>query len=132
MRRFLLVLVTALALGVAGSAPAATITVRITKSGFSPSAVTVNFGDTVTWHNADTADHQLVADDGTFASPILKAGKDYSFTFRRAGTFRYHDALKPTLRGRVTVKGPPPSLTLGASNPIVVYGTPVTLTGVVS
>jgi len=102
MRRLLLALVTGLALAVAGAAPAATISVKITKSGFTPSSVTINFGDTVTWHNSDSADHQLVADDGTFASPILKAGNDYSFTFKRAGTFRYHDALKPTLKGRVT------------------------------
>ncbi len=132
MRRLLLALVTGSALAVAGAAPAATISVKITKSGFNPNAVTINFGDTVAWHNSDSANHQLVADDGTFASPILRAGKDYSFTFKRAGTFRYHDALKPSLGGRVTVKGPPPSLTLGASNPIVTYGTPVTLTGAVN
>jgi plastocyanin len=132
MRRIVLALVAAAALAVAGSGSAATTTVRITKSGFSPANVTVNFGDTVTWTNNDNADHQLVADDGTFASPILKPGKSYSFTFRRAGTFRYHDALKPSLRGRVTVKGPPPSLTFGASLPIVTYGTQVTLTGTVS
>lgn len=132
MRRILLVLVAGLALAVTGAAPAATTSVRITKSGFSPTNITINFGDTVTWTNADTADHQLVADDGAFASPILKAGKTYSFTFRRAGTFRYHDALKPTLRGRIVVKGPPPSVTLGASIPIVTYGTQVTLSGAVS
>jgi plastocyanin len=125
MRRLLLALVAGLALAVAGAAPAATIAVKITKSGFTPSNVTINFGDTVAWHNSDTADHQLVADDGTFASPILKAGKDYSFTFKRAGSFRYHDALKPALKGRVTVRGPAPALTLGATAPIVTYGTGV-------
>jgi plastocyanin len=132
MRRLLLALVAGLALAVAGAAPAATIAVRITKSGFTPANITINFGDTVAWHNSDTVDHQLVADDGTFASPILKAGQNYSFTFRRAGTFRYHDALKPTLKGRVTVKGPAPALTLGATAPIVTYGTAVTLSGVVN
>ena len=132
MRRLLLALVAGLALAVAGAAPAATIAVRITKSGFTPANVTINFGDTVAWHNADSADHQLVADDGTFASPILRPNANYSFTFRRAGTFRYHDALKPALRGRITVRGPAPSLTLGASIPIVTYGTQVTLSGVVN
>jgi plastocyanin len=132
MRRILLALVAGTALMTAGAAPAATISVRISKSGFSPANVTINFGDTVTWTNGDNADHQLVADDGTFASPILKAGKTYSFTFRRAGTFRYHDALKPSLRGRIIVRGPPPSVTFGASAPIVTYGTQVSLTGAVS
>lgn len=57
MRRLLLALVTGSALAVAGAAPAATISVRITKSGFNPNAVTINFGDTVAWHNSDSASH---------------------------------------------------------------------------
>jgi plastocyanin len=132
MRRLLIGLVGALALAGASPAAAATVNVRITKSGFSPSAVTINFGDTVSWRNADTTNHQIVADNGSFASPILAPGHTYSFTFRTAGTFRYHDAIKPTLRARITVRGPPPSLTLGATPPIVVSGTSATLTGTVS
>lgn len=132
MRKLLPGIVAGLALAVGPSAEAATVTVRIVKSGFSPSAVTINFGDTVLWRNADTTDHQVVADTGAFASPILRPGHTYSFTFRTAGTFRYRDALEPAERGRITVRGPPPSLTLGASQPIVVAGGQVTLTGVVS
>jgi plastocyanin len=132
MRRLLAVLAALAALAAASPAGAATITVRITKSGFSPSSATIEFGDTVTWRNADTASHQVVADNGSFASPILAPGKTYSFTFRTAGRFPYHDSIKPSLRGRITVKGPPPSLTLGASAPIVVAGMPSTVSGVVS
>jgi plastocyanin len=132
MRRLLVVLAALVALASASPAGAATTTIRITKSGFSPSSATIDFGDTVTWRNADTANHQVVADNGSFASPILAPGKTYSFTFRTAGRFAYHDAIKPSLRGRITVKGPPPSLTLGASAPIVVSGTASTVGGVVS
>ena len=132
MRRLLVLLAALGTLTAASPAAAATITVRITKSGFSPASVTIDFGDTVTWRNADTSDHQVVADNGSFASPILRPGRTYSFTFRTAGRFSYHDAIKPSLRGRITVKGPPPSLTLGASAPIVVAGGPSTVTGVVS
>ncbi len=82
--------------------------------------------------NTDTANHQLVADNGTFASPILKPNETYSFTFRAAGRYRYHDALHPAHVGTVTVKGPPPSVTLGAGAPILVFGTQTTLTGTVS
>jgi len=52
---------------VAASAGADTKTVQITKSGFTPAATTITVGDTVTWHNADSANHQVVANDGSFA-----------------------------------------------------------------
>jgi plastocyanin len=132
MRRLLLGLAAVVVLSISSSAGAATIGIKITKAGFSPDSVTVNFGDTVTWTNTDAADHQVVADSGSFASPILKHNQTYSFTFKTAGRFPYHDAIKSSLRGVVRVNGPPPSLTLGASVPIVVAGAPSTLTGGVS
>jgi hypothetical protein len=73
-----------------------------------------------------------VATNGSFASPVLGRGGRYSFTFRTAGRFTYRDVFRSTFRGTITVQGPPPSLTLGASQPIVVVGGQVTLTGVVS
>jgi plastocyanin len=132
MRRLTPVLVAGLALAVATPAEAATVTVRIVRAGFTPSAVTINFGDTVVWRNADTVNHQVVADSGAFASPILRPGRTYSFTFRTAGTFRYRDALEPSERGRIVVRGPPPSLSLAASQAILVAGQTVTLTGTIS
>lgn len=120
------------ALALAAPGPAATVAVKITRTAFSPAVLTVNHGDRVTWQNADTIDHQIVANDGSFASPILHRGQTWSRTLTTAGTFRYHDALAPKLTGRITVKGPPPSLSVALSAPIVVYGTPVTLSGAVS
>jgi plastocyanin len=133
MRRLLvpvLVAVSALVAPAAGSA--ASITVQIRSTSFSPSSFTINHGDRVTWHNADKTDHQVVADDGSFASPILHAGQSYARTLSTAGTFRFHDALHPRLTGKVTVKGPPPSVTLALSAPIVYWGTPVTISGAIS
>jgi len=132
MRRLLILLAAVATLSVSSSAGAATTGIKITKTGFSPKSVSIAFGDTVTWTNTDTADHQVVADNGSFASPILKHGQTYSFTFKTAGRFPYHDAIRSTLRGVVTVKGPPPSLTIGASAPIVVAGQPSTIAGAVS
>ena len=122
----------ALGLGSVAAAAAATVTVQIKSTGFSPSTLTVNHGDKITWHNADRVDHQVVADDGSFASPILHAGQSWTGTFSVAGTFRFHDALYPRLAGKLTVKGPPPSVTLGLSQPIVFYGTQISLTGAIS
>ena len=135
MRKIVLGLLATLALTLAAQTPAAstaTKTVQITRAAFVPKTVTVNSGDSVTWHNSDSRDHQVVANNGAFASPVLRAGQSYTFTFDRGGTHNYHDALYPSRKGTVVVKGPPPSLTLTTTQPIVVYGTQVTLSGVVS
>jgi plastocyanin len=120
------------ALTLASAGAAATVTVQIKSSGFSPATITINHDDKVTWHNGDKVDHQVVSDDGSFASPILHAGQSWTKTLSTAGTFRYHDALYPKLTGKITVKGPPPSVSLALSVPIVVYGTPITLSGAIS
>src|SRR5512132_909334 len=80
-------------LALAATAGAATIGVQIRSTGFSPSNISLNHGDQVTWKNTDKVDHQVVADDGSFASPILHAGQSYTATFNRAGSFRYHDSF---------------------------------------
>ena len=132
--RLLVVLVGALgALVLAASGSAATSTVQIKSTGFSPSSLTLNHGDAVTFRNVDRADHQVVADNGSFASPILHANQAWTtnaLTF--AGTVHYHDALHPRLTGKVTVKGAPPAVSLALSLPIVSYGQPTTLSGSVS
>jgi plastocyanin len=121
----------ALVLATAGAA--ATGTVAIKSTGFSPSSLTVNHGDKVIFRNQDKVDHQVVADDGSFASPILHANQSWATAaLNTAGTFRYHDALYPRRTGKVTVKGPPPAVTLALSIPIVNYGTSITLSGAVS
>lgn len=117
---------------VAVAAGATTQTVQVTKDGFTPQNATVNVGDTVTWHNADTATHQIVADDGSFASPVLQADQSYSHTFSGAGKVKYHDSFAKTHAGTITVTGPAPAITLNSSISTVVYGGGATLTGSVS
>jgi plastocyanin len=123
---------TAATLALAATAGAATISVSIKSSGFSPGTISLNHGDSVTWKNNDKTDHQVVADDGSFASPILHAGQSYTATFNRAGSFRYHDSYNAKHAGRVSVKGPPPSVTFALSAPIVNFGAVVTLSGAIS
>src|SRR3989442_6209799 len=132
MRRVISLAVASLALVLAAPASTATTTVQIKRSGFVPANVTINQDDTVTWTNADTIDHQVVANGGSFVSPILNPGQTYTHTFGGGGTFHYHDGLHPTLKGTVTVRGAPPQVTLATSAPIVKLGTLVTLTGTVS
>lgn len=132
MKRIVLLAAAATAIAVPAPAAAATRVVEIKASGFVPTAVTVNAGDTVRWTNRDTVNHQVVSDTGHFVSPILRPGRSYSRTFDEGGTFRYHDGLEPAEKGRIIVRGPPPSVTIGASVPEIVYGTQITVSGVVS
>ena len=133
MRRMLLLPLALLAtLVVVASGAAATKTVQITKSGFTPTATTIAVGDTVTWHNADTANHQVVANDGTFASPVLKPDETYSFTFQKAGKVNYHDALATTNKGSVTVNAPAATVTLSAAAQTITYGNSTSLSGAAS
>jgi plastocyanin len=133
MRRLILIPLAIVAAAlVVVAAGASTQTVQVTKNGFTPQTATVNAGDTVTWHNADTADHQVVADDGSFASPVLHADQSYSHVFNNAGTFKYHDSFAKTHTGTIVVNGPAPAITLNSSTSTVVYGGGATLSGRVS
>lgn len=122
-----------LAVVVAASAGAAmTKTVQITKNGFTPSTTSITVGDTVTWHNADAVSHQVVANDGSFASPVLKAGETYSFTFQKSGKTNYHDSFKATHRGTVSVSAPAANVTLAAPVTTITYGDNASVNGTVT
>src|SRR5262245_62982987 len=134
MRRLLfsIVALTLLSLPLSSSGFAATTQVNMTASAFSPKNPTINYGDTVTWKNIGKTNHQIVANNGSFASGLLRPGQSYTYTFKAAGKYGYHDALKPSLAGTVNVKGLPPAVTLGVSAPIITYGEQTQLTGTVN
>jgi plastocyanin len=132
MRRLIALVPAAVALAIAGPALAATKNVQIRAGGFVPAKVEINAGDSVRWTNVDNVNHQVVSDRGLFASSILRPGQVYTRTFNQGGTYRYHDGLKPTNKGTVVVKGPPPSVSIGATAPIVTFGSGIMLSGVVS
>jgi plastocyanin len=132
MKRLLVPLIAVSALALPAQSLAATVSVKIQAKAFSPKTVTINQGDTVKWTNVDTSPHQIVANKGAFASATLKTAGTYSFTFNTAGGYAYHDALHPSITGAVYVKGPPPSVSVGVSAPIITYGDGVTLSGTVS
>ena len=98
-----------------GAGNAATKTINIYGSAFSPKSATITAGDTVKWVNSDNDNHQIYADHGEFVSAILRPRQSFSFTFSAAGTYTYKDELHPKIRGTVIVKGAPPTLTLAAS-----------------
>jgi plastocyanin len=135
MRTFVVSVAAVLALAVTGasqSASTAVTAVKISATAFTPATVTIATGAAVKWTNGDTKSHQVVANNGSFASGSIAKGKSYSHTFNTAGTFNYHDALHPTLKGKVVVKGPPPDVSIGATAPILNFGQATHIGGAIS
>ncbi len=87
------------------STPVATSSVSIQNYAFSPAAVTVKKGATVTWTNKDTVGHTVTESDGQSgpSSSTLNQGQSYSYTFGTAGTFHYKCTIHPYMTGTVTV-----------------------------
>ena len=46
----------------------------------------------------------MTADDGSFDSKSLASNATFSQTFAKAGTFAYHCAIHPGMKGTVTVQ----------------------------
>lgn len=73
---------------------------------FTPSQITVQKGETVTWTNNDNTAH-TVTDDlsnaGGPASGDIQPGSTYSFTFNKTGSFQYHCSIHPSMRGTIVV-----------------------------
>ncbi|NNH71951.1 cupredoxin family copper-binding protein [Nocardia uniformis] len=87
--------------------PAATsVTVTVDDMKFSPAAITVKAGDTVTWKFEDRVPHSVqgIGDAAMgINSPIFTSG-EWSHTFTVPGTYRYLCPLHPQMKGTVTVE----------------------------
>src|SRR5438094_1647925 len=105
MKRLPPAILLSLAVVFVGTASSATKGVDITQAGFTPNKVTIDFGDTVTWTNKDTSNHQVLADQAAFpTSPVLAANQTYSYTFTKSGSFGYRDAFHTNRKGAVVVR----------------------------
>jgi plastocyanin len=84
--------------------PVQTNAVSVNNDFFSPPAVQVAVGQTVTWTWVSGATaHNVTFSDGT-ASGDKTSGGSYSRTFNTAGTFSYHCTIHPGMTGSVTVQ----------------------------
>ena len=73
---------------------------------FGPAKLTVKKGDTVTWHNRDSAHHNVVFDTGVLkgqGGKLIGQDETYEFTFKEAGTFDYHCAPHPYMKATIEV-----------------------------
>jgi plastocyanin len=93
--------------GGGAAAPAGGKAVVMKDITFKPADVTVATGDTVTWTNDDTVNHDVTADDKSFSSGDagnLAPGDKFKHTFDKAGTFKYVCTVHPGMEGQVVVK----------------------------
>jgi len=78
--------------------------ISITLSSYSPEAVTINAGDTVKWTNTDSQKHAVTADDLTWGSGTMEAGKMFVRRFEEVGIYTYFDSYNSQLTGTVIVE----------------------------
>jgi plastocyanin len=86
-----------------GGGPVLTSDVEIHSMSFQPAAVQVPVGTTVTWTNSDGINHTVTSDTGAFDSGTMPDGDTFSYTFDTVGSFPYHCAIHPGMRGSVVV-----------------------------
>lgn len=79
-------------------------TVEVENFAYTPATLTVPTGATVTWKFEDSADHDVVADDDSFSSPLLNDGKTFQFMFTTPGNYPYICSVHPYMMGTVTVQ----------------------------
>ena len=86
-----------------GAHKASSTTVDMGDFFFSPGTVTVDAGETVTWHNSGQAPHTATASDGSFDTGTINSGGSGSHTFNSPGTFSYICTIHPNMHGTVRV-----------------------------
>jgi plastocyanin len=78
--------------------------VSIQGDAFSPPSVNVPKGTTVHWVNHDPMTHTVTSDTGLFDSKNMSEGSSFSHTFSEKGTFNYHCAVHPFMKGTIIVE----------------------------
>lgn len=84
----------------AAGGPAVTMVNRT----FQPFELRVEVGQAVTWTNADTVPHTIIADDGSFATGYIIEGQSFSYPFERPGRYSYYCDIHQGMEGLIVVQ----------------------------
>lgn len=79
--------------------------VAIAGFAFDAPTITVAPGTEVSWTNADSFAHSVVARDDSFGSENLATGAAFTHTFDAPGTYAYICGIHPSMAGTVVVTG---------------------------
>jgi plastocyanin len=94
----------ALALLLAGAAPAKSHLIAGRGVAWDPKTLEVARGDTVEWKNVDIVPHNARADNHVFWSKDLQPGQSFKWKATKKGKFLYRCTLHPEMIGTLTVK----------------------------
>jgi plastocyanin len=84
-------------------AAGATHTVSIEGMAFVPATLTVRKGDTIVWANRDLVPHTATAQDKSFDSREIPAGKSWKLVAKTGGKMAYVCTFHPTMKGLLQV-----------------------------
>ena len=88
----------------AAPAPSATpVLVTIKDFAFSPNVVSIPVGGSVTFKNLDQAAHTATDSNKAFDSGNLDTGKSFTYTFTKAGTYKYVCTYHPSMKATIVV-----------------------------
>lgn len=85
------------------SPAAAPLAVSIAGFAFAPATLHVPVGGSVTWTNKDAVTHTVTPDAGGIDAHELPVGAGFSQTFDTPGTYAYHCAIHPFMKGTIIV-----------------------------
>jgi plastocyanin len=77
--------------------------VNITGFTFGPAVMKVPAGQPITWTNGDDSPHQVTVVDKGLRTPVLLKGESTTLVLNDAGSYGYHCALHPAMKGTIEV-----------------------------
>ena len=79
--------------------------ITIDNFSFGEAVATVPVGTRVTWVNHDDIPHTVTSEDlTTFRSKPLDTDDTFSFTFDKAGTYKYFCSIHPKMTAQIVVR----------------------------
>lgn len=87
----------------ASSAKGASVSMKNIK--FNPAKITAKAGQTITWTNDDSVQHNVTAKSGAkFQSSLIPTGGTYKFKITKPGVVKYVCTIHPGMNGEIDVK----------------------------
>lgn len=84
--------------------PAAANTIYLSGMTFSPATLPIKAGTRVTWNNNNNTAHTVTADDNSFDSGNLAAGKTYTRILSAMGSYPCHCTIHSDMTGTIVVQ----------------------------
>jgi plastocyanin len=78
-------------------------TVKIVDFAFRPGTLTIAKGTRVKWTNKGAVTHTSTSNKGVWDSGLIAPGDSFSRVFKKAGTFKYHCTIHPTMTAKIVV-----------------------------